>query len=112
MKKVIIGLFAVALLLIGCKANLPVAQQTGKDDVAYLLFVGQSEYGGKEVQVSIDNEQPFNAKVVKSRKAVRRGTQYGVGTGTRSIIVKSEGKVIYKKKLFLSTQEVKQIQLP
>ena len=52
-------LFALALLFAGCKANFPVAQQSGKDDVAYLLFVGQNVYGGKDVQVTIDNGQPF-----------------------------------------------------
>ena len=55
MKKVIFCMFAAASLLTGCKANFPVAQQTGKEDMAYLLFVGQKEYGGKEVRVTIDN---------------------------------------------------------
>ena len=57
-------MFAIASLLMGCKANFPVAQQTGKEDMAYLLFVGQKEYCGKEVQVTIDNAEPFAAKVV------------------------------------------------
>lgn len=112
MKKVIFGMFAMASLLMGCKANFPVAQQTGKEDMAYLLFVGQNEYGGKEVQVTIDNAEPFTAKVVKSKKANRRGTQYGIGTGARNIVVKCEGKTLYQKKIFVSTQEVKQIILP
>ena len=81
-------MFAIASLLIGCKANFPVAQQTGKEDMAYLLFVGQKEYGGKEVQVTIDNIEPVTTKVVKSKKANRRGTQYVIGTGTKSIVVK------------------------
>ena len=92
MKKVIFCMFAIASLLTGCKANFPVAQQTGKEDMAYLLFVGQKEYGGKEVQVTIDNAEPFTAKVVKSKKANRRGTQYGIGTGTKSHEEKSERK--------------------
>ena len=105
-------MFAAASLLTGCKANLPIAQQTGKEDMAYLLFVGQKEYGGKEVQVTIDNAEPFTAKVVKSKKANRRGTQYGIGTGTKILVVKSDGKTLYQKKIFVSTQEVKQIILP
>lgn len=80
--------------------------------MAYLLFVGQKEYGGKEVQVTIDNAEPFTAKVVKSKKANRRGTQYGIGTGTKSLVVKCDGKTLYQKKIFVSTQEVKQIILP
>ena len=36
MKKRLI-LFALPLLLCSCKANFPVAQQSGKEDIAYLL---------------------------------------------------------------------------
>jgi hypothetical protein len=82
MKKAIFCMFAAASLLTGCKANFPVAQQTGKEDMAYLLFVGQKEYGGKEVQVTIDNAEPFTAKVVKveesqqKRHAIRHRYRY------------------------------------
>lgn len=62
MKKSLIFIFGLALLMVGCKAHLPVAQQGGKDDVAYLLFVGQKEYGGEQVQVSIDGAAPFTAR--------------------------------------------------
>ena len=105
-------MFAIASLLTGCKANFPVAQQSGKEDMAYLLFVGQKEYGGKEVLVMIDNAEPFTAKVVKPKKANRKGTQYGIGIGTKNLVVKSEGRVLYQKKIFVSAQEVKQIILP
>lgn len=111
MKKLLV-LFALPLILFGCKANYPVAQQSGKEDMAYLLFVSSDEYAGEEVQVTIDDAQPFTAKVVKQKHANRKGTQYGVSTGTRALKVSCDGKVIYQKKLFLSTQEVKQIILP
>ncbi|WP_308756520.1 hypothetical protein [uncultured Bacteroides sp.] len=112
MKKVLLLLLAIPILLVGCKANFPVAQETGKEDMAFLLFVGQKQYGGKSVEVTIDNAVPFQAKVVKSKKANRRGTQYGIATGTRNLKVTCEGKTIYQKKIFVSTQEVKQIILP
>ena len=111
MKKWLI-LFALPLLLFGCKVNYPVAQQSGKEDMAYLLFISSDEYAGKEVLVTIDNEQPFNAVGVAQKKSKRKGTQYGVSTGTRSLKVTYEGKTLYQKKIFLSTQEVKQIMLP
>lgn len=105
-------LLALPMLLAGCKANFPVAQESGKEDMAYLLFVGQKQFGGQDVQVSIDNAAPFTAKVVKAKKSNRRGTQYGIATGTRDLKVTAEGKTIYQKKIFVSTQEVKQILLP
>ena len=111
MKKLLILLF-LPLILFGCKANFPVAQQSGKEDMAYLLFVSGNEFAGKEVQVSVDGAAPFTAKVVKAKKANRRGTQYGVATGARTLKVSCERRVLYEKKIFVSTQEVKQIILP
>lgn len=111
MKKLLM-ILAIPTLLAGCRAHYPVAQESGKEDMAFLLFVGQKQYGGKDVVVTIDNAAPFTARVVKSKKANRRGTQYGIATGTRDIKVTSEGKTLYQKKIFVSTQEVKQIVLP
>lgn len=111
MKKVLL-IVGVALLLFGCRAHYPVAQESGLDDVAYLLFVSGSEYAGKKVDVTIDSDTPFEAKVVKLRKANRRGTQYGLSTGRHAIKVARDGNTIYEKDIFVSTQEVKQIILP
>lgn len=111
MKKLLYLLF-LPLLLSGCKVNFPVAQQSGKEDIAYLLFISQKQYAGKNVQVTIDDAQPFDAKVVKTKKSNRKGTQYGIATGTRKLKVSCDGKNLYEKKVFLSTQEVKQILLP
>ena len=103
-----------ALLLVGCKSNYPVAQQTGKEDISYLFFVGPKETycdGQFPVQVKVDDTQ-FDAKVVKPKTANRKGTQYGVATGRRNVTVKFNGQTIYQKQLFLSTQETKIINLP
>lgn len=110
MKKSLVFIFGLGLFMSGCKA--PVAQQSGKEDAAFLLFVGQKEYGGKQVQVTIDDKAPFTAEVVKAKKSSRKGTQYGIATGTRNLKVTSDGKTLYEKKIFVSTQEVKQIMLP
>ena len=108
-------LFAALLigsLLAGCKSSVPVAQQSGKEDMAYLVFVGPlATYGGKTVQVNVDGNT-FDAKVVKPKVANRKGTQYGVATGRRNIVVTFEGNTIYSKQLFLSTQQTKTITLP
>jgi len=111
MKKLLF-LVALPLVLFSCKANFPVAQESGKEDMAFLLFVSSGQYAGKDVQVVIDDAQPFTARVVKAKKANRRGTQYGITTGTRTLKVSCDGKRLYEKKIFVSTQEVKQIILP
>lgn len=99
-------------LLFGCKANYPVAQQSGKEDIAFLLFTSSKEYAGKTVQVSVNNEVNFDAVVVKTKKSNRRGTQYSISTGRKSVTVKCNGQILFSKQLFLSPQEVKIITLP
>ena len=113
-KRFFISIFATVCLLMGCKSNFPVAQQSGKEDMAFLVFVGPSNTygnGSKTVQVDVDGTK-FDAKVVKPKTANRKGTQYGVATGRRNIKVMFNGKEIYSKQLFLSSQETKIINLP
>ena len=113
-RKVLFILFVITCILVGCKVNYPVAQQSGKEDIAYLIFVGPKEVygnGSKTVQVDVDGTH-FDAKVVKPKTANRKGTQYGVATGRRSITVKFNGQTVYQKQLFLSSQETKIINLP
>lgn len=112
--KVLFPLIAVFILMVGCKANYPVAQQSGKEDIAYLLFVGPLKTygnGSKPVQVDVDGNK-FDAKVVKPKTANRKGTQYGVATGRRNVTVMFNGQIVYQKQLFLSSQETKIINLP
>jgi hypothetical protein len=115
MKKYFLFIFlAITCLLEGCKTSFPVAQQTGKEDMAYLVFVGPRQTygnGSKLVQVDVDGTK-FDAKVVKPKTANRKGTQYGVATGNRHVTVTFNGEMIYSKQLFLSSQETKVINLP
>lgn len=112
MKTKVLMIITLLLLLCGCRANLPVSQQSGKEDIAFLLFVSAKEYKNKDVTVTLDEATPFTARVVNARKANRRGTQYGVGVGTHQLTVSSGDRTIYNKQIFLSTQEVKTITLP
>jgi hypothetical protein len=112
--KFFVLMLIVACILMGCKANYPVAQQSGKEDMAYLVFVGPlGTYGNglRPVQVTVD-DTTFEAKVVKPKTANRKGVQYGVATGRRNITVKFEGRTVYSKQVFLSSQETKIINLP
>ena len=113
-KLVLFTLTLAALLLVGCKANYPVAMQTGQEDMAYLVFVGSKDTygnGSRLVQVDVDGTK-FDAKVVKPKTANRKGTQYGVTPGTRNVVVTLDGKTVYSKQLFLSNQETRIINLP
>lgn len=111
MKLRILASITAIILLAGCR-SYPVAQQGGKEDMAYLLFVSSDEYKNKTVNVKLDDNTAFEAKVVATKRAKRKGIAYGVATGRRKIIVTNGEKTIYEKELFLSTQETKQITLP
>jgi hypothetical protein len=111
MKK-IIYLLIMFFMLLSCRAYLPVAQQSGKDDIGYLLFVSSDKYADKDIRFAIDNMQPYTAKVIKDNKSRTKGTQYGIATGTHVLEITYNGKKIYEKKIFISTQEVKRITLP
>ena len=104
--------FGLVLLLCGCKAHYPVAQQSGKEDIGYLLFVSQKEYANTYVTVSLDDKKSFEAKVVKTKDSNRKGTSYTVSTGRKKINVDYKGNSIYNKEIFVSTQETKTITLP
>lgn len=104
-----VGLVA---LLCGCKAHYPVAQEGGKEDGAYLLFISPDEYAGKEVTVMLDGKKTFEAKVIKAKNANRKGTSYAVSTGRKKINVVYNGKSIYSKEIFVSAQETQIITLP
>lgn len=93
-----------------CKANYPIAQQGGKDDVAYLLFES-SKNKSYQIDVTIDNTTTFTAKTIKTKDSKNKGTSYAVKTGKRRIKVLKDGINIYEKYLFLSPQETKIITL-
>lgn len=100
----------VCLLLSGCKVgNVPSSQ--GLSDQAFLYFVSINKYP-QPVEVTIDNQTSFNAKVVKEKKGTVKGNIYAVATGKRHVKVSSQGKIIFERDVFLSTQETKKIALP
>ncbi len=110
-QKILIAFVSVIVLLFaGCKAHYPVSQQSGKEDMAYLLFVSESNKSYK-INVLLDRSLSFDAKTVRAKDADRNGTAYAVGTGRHKIKVLKDGNVIYEKEIFISTQETKKITL-
>jgi len=108
----LIGCMLAVLIMTGCRAHYPVSQQSGKEDIAYLLFVSTGgQYDKAKVNVSIDDQQ-YEAEVVPQKKANRRGTQYTATPGNHQLTVTKDGQTLYQKRIFLSAQEVKTISLP
>ncbi len=109
-----ITVFAIILCstyLTSCKVGMT-SESRGKPQEALLQFIQtQTEYRDG-VEVTIDNNTPFIAKVDKQKKMGVRGNVYTIPVGRHWITVKSEGNTIIKKEIFTSSQETKQISLP
>lgn len=105
-------LIATLLLLLGGCARMPIAQEKGYDDMAYLIFVGSPDYNKKGLDVTIDGKTTFRAKVVSPKKSQTKGLLYAISTGRRRIEIICDGEKIYDKEVFVSTQETKKITLP
>ncbi len=113
MKKLLFFIAFVFSLAFLSSCGMPIAQEGGKSDVAYLLFVSPEHFYNKTVDVALSSmEQGFTAEVVKEKKSLRKGKAYTVPTGAATVKVYHQGKLLYSRKLFLSTQQTKIIQLP
>ncbi|BEH00005.1 hypothetical protein [Bacteroides sedimenti] len=109
-KHIALFILCICALLTSCKVG-NYSQERGLPDQAYLLFVANEAYEG-EVQVTVDNETTFNAKVIKEKKGTIKRDLYAIAKGKRYIKVSYNGKVIYEREIFVSAQETKKIQLP
>ena len=75
-------------------------------------FIGNpGNYSGL-VNVNIDDKTTFQAEVNKDHADRPKGKVYAISTGTHVVTVSYNNNVIFKKKIFVSTQETKKIMLP
>lgn len=109
MKKVLI-LFVSFLLLTSCGGIK--TSSTGLESESFLEFIGNpSDYSGG-VDVLINDKISFKADVVKDKKGKMRGNVYAISTGTHTVQVSYKNNVIFKKQIFIMSQETKKIVLP
>ncbi len=109
MKNIIILLIGVTILT-GCTGIKSVT--TGLENESFLLFIAnQNSYNGG-VDVKIDDLEPFKAEVTKDNSPIPKGKVYAISTGKHLITVSSKNQVIFKKQVFISSQETKKIMLP
>ncbi len=115
MGKLISVILFLCLFFTSC-AKYPIETSSGKEDVAFLLFISQEgEYAKKDVTVNIDGKTTFTAQPIRAKRGKEKlkGTQYKVATGRRKVVVtNANGDVIFSRDLMLSTQDTKQIILP
>lgn len=83
----------------------------GLENEAFLEFVGPANTYSKGVEVIIDNKINFTATVHKDKVAYMKGEVYAISTGTHTLKVSYNGKVLYDKQIFIAAQETKKIVL-
>jgi hypothetical protein len=110
MKKYLL-LFIIPLVLFGCRVGRT-TESRGYENESYLQFVqGQQKYP-EGVEVFVDDLPSYKAKVNNVNDRVVKGDVYTIKSGTRHLKVVYNGKVLYDKKVVLSSQQTRQIQLP
>jgi hypothetical protein len=120
MKKQIVLLTIGLLLFAGCKVGEgSLSTARGLENESFLEFVAPiSKYEGG-VHVDIDGKTSFTAKVhsesegngLRPRADRFKGEVYAISTGTHTITVSYDNKIIYKKQIFVSAQETRKIVL-
>ncbi len=112
MKKNIYLVLCIAVIAVfaaGCRAAVYTAH-SGHEDVSYLQFVSSS-ISGKTVQVTLDGDTSFPAKVNKEKKSYSKPDLYTIKPGKRSVRVEVGGRIIYDQDIFVSQQSTKVIRL-
>jgi hypothetical protein len=111
MKKIVLFTASILLLTLASCGGIKTGT-TGVDNQSFLAFVGKpSDYKGG-VDVVIDDKTNFKADVTKDYSDNIKGNVYAISTGAHTISVSYNGKVVYKKQLFLANQETRKIMLP
>lgn len=96
--------------LVSCKVGVA-TQSQGLPDQGFLLLVSSSNK--QIVDVVIDGEASFEAKVIKEKRGKIHNTSYALNSGKRHVIITSkQGETLFDKYVIINTQQTKKITLP
>lgn len=107
-KTTIILLFSI-LLITACTGVR--SASGGLENEAFLNFVGEPKKYPNDLTVNIDDKITFSARVNKQNQ-ILKGNIYSILPGKHIISVSHNNQVIYRKQLFISAQETRNIILP
>jgi hypothetical protein len=99
----------LVLLTASCKTNVYTTKES-KTEAAYVAFQSNNQLVNKTVSVTI-NGYHFDAKVTKSQ-AKSKSQLYVTIPGTKQVDIMYKGTLIYSKKVLLTDQQTKIIELP
>jgi hypothetical protein len=110
MKKIIYTIVIGLIFLTGCTGLKTTS--TGLENEAFLEFIGTSSNYTGGVDVNLDDKNTFKGEVNKDHADRPKGKVYAISTGNHTITVSYNSKIIFKKQIFVSSQETKKIMLP
>ena len=110
MKK-LLYLLIIGLFISGCTTGVRTLSK-GLDNNSYLEFIGDPDKYANGVTVVIDDNTQFTAFVNKPNAKKPKGSVYAIKDGQHTISVSSNSKVLYLQRVFISSQETRQINLP
>lgn len=103
-------LAVLGLFFVSCKAT-PKTTSHGKENIGYLQISGDSSEMST-VTVVIDDTEPFTANVNdNSRRNVKNKYTYKIAVGAHDIEVRYEDRVLIKRKIFVSANEIKVVEV-
>jgi hypothetical protein len=112
MKKSLIYIIGLFLVVTSCTHIRSLS--SGIENEGFLEFIysnpKQTYEGG--VNVSIDEKTTFIATVNKDKIKSSKGNIYSISSGTHTISVSYKGEILYKKQVFISSQQTIKIKLP
>jgi len=109
MKK-LIPIFAVVLILVSSCTGLK-STTRGIENESYIEIYGDLSKYDKGVLVQVDESTPFVAQVTKPHPDRPKGITYAISPGKHIVSVSFNNVVVYKKQVFLSSQETLKIDL-
>ena len=104
-KNLIFGFLALALVVVftsSCKTTT--YSKASVDDVAFIKLMSSSTLAGKQVQVTINDETSFSAKVNKLRTSPLKQKTYRIASGRKNIKIYSKGRLLWNQDVFVSQQ--------
>lgn len=103
-------LAVLGLFFVSCQGT-PKTTAHGKENIGYLQITG--DVGEMQsVTVIIDDTEPFTATVNdNSRRNVKNKYTYKIAVGAHDIEVRYNDRIITKRKIFVSANEIKVVEV-
>jgi hypothetical protein len=112
MKKNIFLVFGLLVLLTSCSHVRTLSTGISNEGFIELLYSTSDQKYDGGVDVTIDDKAPFKAVVNKDKAKSSKGNIYAISNGTHMISVAYKGQLLYKKQVFVSSQQTIKIKLP